>query len=525
MDGDLMRAVSALTERLLTLAAQDDGFRDDLRALAGAILSATERSSVLAPPEPVIQVVEGDVPGGPGPDLLPSVEEEIVLTTEVPHPAPAATPLPELTLGRTRPAESDLLTEPTPAFARMATTDSELPGIEARCRLKAEGIRWAMTRRRHMDEGAEFRFEIAPRDREILDRAGGLDCYLWMNTPDFPVPKESSSLEDVAGCFEAVADAVALVRGMLPDLEANREYVEPALDLIAEAQSALKVAIDRIGGPHDSDQYRVYDWLRGVAAREQIYIRRHMRLDDPADPTLLSEIEEHIEVIDTKFQEVRRRTKNRKSRLNRLRYHAKLISEGTGGEHDWRKVAEAIDELLTEGVPASSLVLREVLLPILDELPDINDLPPTFGIVLREIDRYLAGRMSSREVTPDEVPTAEVTDAAKLLSGKSVVMIGGNRRPEAYEALSTALKLKELVWIETREHESIERFEPYIARTEVALVLLAIRWSSHSYGDVKRFCDRYNKPLVRLPGGYSPNQVAAQILAQCSGQLGDKRDD
>jgi hypothetical protein len=36
---------------------------------------------------------------------------------------------------------------------------------------------------------------------------------------------------------------------------------------------------------------------------------------------------------------------------------------------------------------------------------------------------------------------------------------------------------------------------------------------------VRQFCERHDKPLVRLPGGYSPNQVAAQILAQCSGKL------
>ena len=29
----------------------------------------------------------------------------------------------------------------------------------------------------------------------------------------------------------------------------------------------------------------------------------------------------------------------------------------------------------------------------------------------------------------------------------------------------------------------------------VALVILAIRWSSHSYGEVKQFCERYGKPL------------------------------
>ena len=88
--------------------------------------------------------------------------------------------------------------------------------------------------------------------------------------------------------------------------------------------------------------------------------------------------------------------------------------------------------------------------------------------------------------------------------------------------LRTALGLEDLIWIETKEHQSIRGFEAAIARPDVALVLLAIRWSSHAFGDVKQFCDRHGKPLVRLPGGYSPNQVAAQILAQCGERLGGR---
>ena len=52
------------------------------------------------------------------------------------------------------------------------------------------------------------------------------------------------------------------------------------------------------------------------------------------------------------------------------------------------------------------------------------------------------------------------------------------------------------------------------------VVLLAIRWSSHAFGDIKQFCDQHGKPLVRLPGGYSPNQVAAQIVMQAGEKLG-----
>jgi hypothetical protein len=179
---------------------------------------------------------------------------------------------------------------------------------------------------------------------------------------------------------------------------------------------------------------------------------------------------------------------------------------------------EVVEEIVAQGMPPSSPKLRELLLPIIDDLPCGDELPG-FRRVLREIDHYLATRPLSSACPVSQVTTAEVSEAARLLSGRSAVLIGGTRRPQAQEALRTALGLEDLVWIGTREHQSIRGFERTIARTDVAAVLLAIRWSSHAFGDVKLFCDRYRKPLVRLPGGYNPSQVAAQILAQCGERL------
>jgi hypothetical protein len=75
-------------------------------------------------------------------------------------------------------------------------------------------------------------------------------------------------------------------------------------------------------------------------------------------------------------------------------------------------------------------------------------------------------------------------------------------------------------WQSTRAHESHYNFESAIARPDVALVLLAIRFSSHAFGDVSAFCEKYGKPLVRLPGGYNPNQVAAMIRLQAGKRIG-----
>lgn len=103
---------------------------------------------------------------------------------------------------------------------------------------------------------------------------------------------------------------------------------------------------------------------------------------------------------------------------------------------------------------------------------------------------------------------------------KVVLLIGGDERPHSRTTIEKAFGLAKLEWVATRPHESLEEFLPYLKRPDVALVLLAIRWSSHSYGEIAPLCKEYGKPLVRLPGGYNPNQIAAQIIAQAGSLLG-----
>src|SRR5262249_1594313 len=152
-------------------------------------------------------------------------------------------------------------------------------------------------------------------------------------------------------------------------------------------------------------------------------------------------------------------------------------------------------------------------------LPEFEDMPSGFALVLREIDRYLATRSASTESTAAAAQTGDVKEVARLLAGKCVVLIGGSRRRQAQESLERAFALEHLIWIETKPPRAVAGFEPLIARPDVVRVLLAIRWSSHSFKDVKAICDAHGKPLVRLPGGYNPNQFAAQILGQSSAQL------
>lgn len=533
MGKDLAAILADLAEHLNELVRRDDRLRDQLRLLARVILDPTPtatsrpetgtdgvaetKSSIDG--ESIKEVISDDAGTVAIPIPTPTSDPISVESPTVPVPTPPREPLRKLTLGQAQPRP-----ESTPTTsASFPETEDELTGIEVRLRLKVEGLHWAIQRRRIETRGGDYRQEIAPRDHELLDHANAIRCQLWMNRPEFVVPADPTALENAARWFEELARAVELVRETEPDVGNPREHREPALNLLAEAQSALRLAVIQAGGYDDPDQFLAYQWLRSTTKRERIYIHRYMRLEDPANPNDPAGFADRVAKLASRLHEGRHLARKSENLFKKFRYHARQIAKHGGGDHshDWKKMAEAVDGLIADGYPPSAIDLRELLLPILDLIPDdLGEVSPAFGWVLREVDAYLdTVSERSEPILVVEEPNEEVAKVARFLEGKTMVLIGGQCRRHARDAIRSALRLKDLDWISSREHTSIDRFEPNVARPEVALVLLAIRWSSHSYGEVKEFCDRHEKPMVRLPGGYGINQVANQILSQCSGQF------
>ena len=155
----------------------------------------------------------------------------------------------------------------------------------------------------------------------------------------------------------------------------------------------------------------------------------------------------------------------------------------------------------------------------MDLLPDNEDLPRSMQTVVKDIERYLDAAPEGGEEPTEDRPHPDVLETARLLKGRSLVLVGGDRRESAEQALVEALGLKSVHWVSTQDQDGLESLESAASQADVALVLLAIRWSSHSYGDVKAICEKHQKPLVRLPGGFSVNQVASQVMAQTGGRL------
>ena len=60
----------------------------------------------------------------------------------------------------------------------------------------------------------------------------------------------------------------------------------------------------------DNDQYSLFKWLRSPT-EQQVFIRRYMRLDDPADPTQWNDLQERIGKLDVEIDERRQRDERR----------------------------------------------------------------------------------------------------------------------------------------------------------------------------------------------------------------------
>jgi hypothetical protein len=499
----LMRVIRAEAKQLIELAADDDELRAGLRELAESILAATDAPRGEAKTASEAGASAAMVPVRP--------------MAEGPPPAPGHVdePLRELTLGRALPAKPEL--HPVlPPGDHSKRRNQELADIEKRCRLKSEAAHWAAERLRRDREGNEVPLEAPPLDPEMVAWGSQLvTSFYWIQAADGAPSVDVALVDHVGGCFAAAAEALALVRIMLDEHPGNSKVLERSLPLVAEAQSALRAAVQRLGGTVDPDQLEIFEWLKTTAARHHVFIKRFMRADEVAEPARWSELLARIESAGSGSKQGRPPD----SQVERLRDLVKAVQVGVDNDENWHALINVVDDVIGAGVPPSNRELRDLLLPVIDEVPARDEYPESFRRVLHEIDRFLATRDATARSSLSHEPSAEVRETARLLGSKSIVLIGGNRRREAQESLKRALMLKDLIWIETKEHQAVDTFEPLIAREDVALVLLAIRWSSHAFGDVKQLCDRHGKLLVRLPGGYNPNQVAAQILSQSSGQL------
>src|SRR5262249_19077289 len=154
--------------------------------------------------------------------------------------------------------------------------------------------------------------------------------------------------------------------------------------------------------------------------RRRIFIRRFMRAGDSADPSQSGDLRARIQKVAERSGHPSSKRSRYEALINRLRAGVDSVGGSAASEPDWRAVMGAGEDIVGGGVPPSSREIRDLLLPVVNDLPDLDDLPPGFRLVLREIDRFLASHDPSGESPNAPEPAAEVKEVARLLGGRSI---------------------------------------------------------------------------------------------------------
>ena len=491
MTDELAEALVALFERLGPYVRTDSQLREALFGLAEAITTWTQQISS----------------GAAGtPHLPPPVAEPA--RPAIPHPPP-----PPLVI----PADFSLA-KPAVRSAVYAEEDdrgiipADLGVIARRCRLKSDAARYVAGRKRD---------EIpATTPEDLIRRASGLpDCDLWMLHPGDYVDA-AKAWEDLGGAFGVGSEAAELLAVLkeLPDglAELHRERI---LYAVAEAQAMMWAGLLDVHRRVDNDQVHLFVHVREEARQAQIYINRYLKKEDRVSADNWPDLLNRVGVLKEQLADARGKARMREKGLNSLKYKLRKMGESPAEAREWPRVLELLEEVVAAGVPPSNADIRELLLPVLDTLPEDQEPGPNAERVFCAVNEYLATRPAPAVEEDGEAISPEVQAVSELLRGYEAVLIGGVERTTARRAIERTFGLSELNWISTRPHESVTIFEPAVSRPDVAVVLLAIRWASHSYGDVKEYCEKYGKPMVYLTGGYNPNQIAHQILSQVGDRL------
>lgn len=395
--------------------------------------------------------------------------------------------------------------------------------IARRCRLKAESCRHYILRREVMGD-PEREPAVVEQLNAMIARAKAMpDCFLWVFWPHADQPYDEQ-LRNIASCYDGLAEAAELCSvATEPDTSLTRQEVKLAFQLLAETNSALRVALSAtwLTSP-DRDQDDAHQWLRQETFTRRIFVPRYMSLDDPADPARAEQAIAEIRGIAGMVSDRRSNQKRVDALLNRIRYHARRLPEsGVGDTHDLERINNSIEELLELGLNPSDKRFHEFSgLIKLTAFPD--DTPPHSVLTwAHEVADERERNQREAEPSGEAEWSDRVLEVRELLRGGTVVLIGGEPRLDAIDRINEAFELGDVDWVPLTEHGSGSPMRAPIARPETRLVLVLVKLTGHLHSDeARRYAREFDKPYVMLPAGYNPEQIAEQVMQQAADRLG-----
>lgn len=376
---------------------------------------------------------------------------------------------------------------------------SELGKIAEHLQLEARASRFVTSVRLAAPEASEHSV------KSYIKEAKGVGVNLWMCRPTFTPPKNTAVLCRLAHCYDATAAAITLLLDAFKLNLNNSVSVEDCLAALAQAMVYLRLTVSQVSTACDKEQLALHKLLRQIGGTASLYLP--LRNVDCLPPTA-----EEIAALKDKIVEMQERLAKGQFYDKQLGILRQQLDAMPTDVTQWIVVSKQVSRLVKNGMKASSTLIRDILLPVFESIPASDRYDAHFQAVIHAIDDYLESRPDIDHSLNQEQPTEDVVAVRRMLEGRKLILIGGRCRKASQQKIEKAFALDELIWLSTKPHESVYNFKSTVQGTGVGAVLLAIRFASHTFGEIKEFCKEAGVPFVRLPAGYNANQVAHQIL-------------
>lgn len=409
-----------------------------------------------------------------------------------------------------------------------APTDIDLALIVRRSRLKAESCRLSIQRREVKYDHERERPILEQMNRMIEIARAMQGCFLWAFLPEREPPGDED-LRVIAACYDALADAADLTQFVdALGVDAPEGAVQTAFELLAEANSALRIALEPTWLDRaDADQDEAHQWLAHETKRRELFIPRHMRLDDPADPAQTESVRRRVGELQAEVYRAAKEASRLREQFNKVKYHAyRVARDGEAFEHhDMDRIVETIEILCEAGVVTSNLRFGEALPPSVARRLLENPSRAVQEVAEHIVHRASQAAQTKQAPSRDEPRWSEtVLQARDLLSGGVMVIVGGEPRTKAIERLENAFALDRVEWAELKEHGPAEPMKPLIQRPETRCVLVLVKLCGHQHAETAdAWAKEAGKPCVNITAGYNPEQVAHSVLEQASKRLSEPK--
>ncbi|MCC7388748.1 MAG: hypothetical protein IT431_08250 [Phycisphaerales bacterium] len=514
-----------------------------LRALAAAVGEFLLAEA--AKPAPAKPPVQPEAPAPPAAPAAPAPQTEPARAAPTPPPRPAPSPEPPPPTGpravvplRLGGAEAPVVVRGSSGevLGAMQSYESgraepdrwqepvtlDLQLIAFRCGLKARACRTFIERRAAAPDSAEEARLISEIQREIDTARDTTGCYLWMVNRQQVQPPDAT-LEIIARWYDALGAAASLMTDVDDSPTAGRAEVAETMQLLAWATAGLREVLTEtwLTKP-DLDQDDSHAWLRWETKSRTVLVLRHMRLDNPPAPESIGELEAGLRGLRQRVEEKTRRSTEVHKLCNKVRYHADMLSteRSTEPHHDWARIEAALGELERHSLTPDDDRVAALFEELVDgELQPPQDAPRSHAAIT--VARSL---VAAANETPAEGPerrwSERVARVRRLLEGRRMVIVGGERRGDAIDRLCAAFGLADIDWVELAEHASGLPMRAPIQHDDTALVVVLIKLAGHLHVDeARRYAKAARKPVVMLKAGYNPERLALAVLNQASDQL------